>query len=103
MRDKILLIHRINIVVKSKGRKTFPVQIVFFIQNILTASKEIESLSLVTVYYIIIIQRMKPIERNIVKGNRVYLALVLKVAQALVMKENFLSWCCKVQFSVKVK
>lgn len=34
MRDKILLIHRINIVVKSKGRRTVQVQIMFFIQSI---------------------------------------------------------------------
>lgn len=34
MRDKILLLHRINIAVKSKGRRTVQVQIIFFIQSI---------------------------------------------------------------------
>lgn len=34
MRDKILLIHRINIVIKSNSRKIFPVRMMFLIQSI---------------------------------------------------------------------
>ena len=34
MRYKILLIHTVNIVVKSKSRKTSPVQIMFLIQSV---------------------------------------------------------------------
>lgn len=106
MRDKIHLIHRINIMVKSKGGKAenafLSANSVLYTKYLNCLEGSLNNLSLVTVYLVCFNKkRTKPDERNSKKGQSS--ALVLKVAQALIIKENFLWWCCKGKFSMQVK
>ena len=65
MRYKILLIHTVNTVVKSKSRKTSPVQIVFLTQSIFHLKGGGSAL------YYNNKKRTELTERSIVKGDRV--------------------------------
>lgn len=71
MRNLILLIHKINTVVKSRGRKTFPVEIMFFIQDILPPQGNLQFIFDDGVIYYKIIKRTTFAERNIVRVDRV--------------------------------
>lgn len=73
MRDKILLISRISIVVKSKGRKAFQVQVMFFIQSIFLPKENLKFFFDDSVLYNDNdnnSNKTKLTERNIVKGDR---------------------------------
>ena len=71
MRYKILLIHTVNTVVKSKSRKTSPVQIVFLTQSIFHLKGNLKFIFGGSAVYYNNKKRTKLTERRIVKGDRV--------------------------------